>query len=173
VILELEAFFSALGKWLGNHIAPIATFTAALVALFKEDIVKRWRRPKFTLRLLLRSPDSGTVPTVVMWREPADQEVKKWEGDVYYFRLWVGNEGPWHAERVQVYIRSISNRLGDRRLAARGNSKSRLKTTVSRLVLGVPKPSTGRQEGLAAPLCASPFPAMARMVGTVTITTGC
>src|SRR5713226_497287 len=104
---ELAAFFSALSKWIGDHLATLATFVAILVALFKEDIVKYWRRPRLTLRLLLKSPDSGTVPTIVAWR---DSVVNTWQGDVYYFRLWIKNEGRWPAERVQVYAQSISNR---------------------------------------------------------------
>lgn len=101
---------------MGSHLAPIATFTAALVALFKEDIVKRWRRPKLTVRLLLKSPDSVAIPSVVTWQGAGDPNVKMWRGDIYYFRLWVENQGSWPAERVQAYIRSISNRLGDNRL---------------------------------------------------------
>jgi hypothetical protein len=113
---EFIAFLSALAKWVGDHLAAVATFAAAIVALFKEDVVKRWRRPKLSLRLLLKPPDTHSVPTVVVWRGPEDPEVKRWEGDVYYFRFWVENAGPWPAERVQVYIRLISNRLGDNRL---------------------------------------------------------
>ena len=92
------------------QLAPIATFTAALVALFKEDFVKLWRRPRLTLRLLLQSPDSSPVPTVVAWQETT---VVTWSGNVYYFRFWVENTGTWPAERVQVNLRSIRNRLGD------------------------------------------------------------
>ena len=93
-MVEFIALLSALGKWLGDHIAAIATLAAAFVALFEEDIVKLWRRPKLTLRLVLKSPDSGAIPTVVMWQEPGDPTLKKWEGAVCYFRLWVPVDAP-------------------------------------------------------------------------------
>jgi hypothetical protein len=95
------------------QLAPIATFTAALVALFKEDFVKLWRRPKLTLRLLLQLPDSSPVATVVSWREVT---TVTWTGNVYYFRFWFENTGTWPAERVQVNLRSIRNRPGDGKL---------------------------------------------------------
>lgn len=112
----LGPFFSALAKWIADHLAPIATFAATLVALFKEDWVKGWRRPKLGPSLLLRPPYTHSVRSVVAWQEPGDPEVKRWEGEIYYFRFWIENAGSWLAERVQVYVRSISNRLGDNRI---------------------------------------------------------
>src|SRR5258708_7694222 len=111
------AFLSDLGKGVADHLAPIATFTAALVALFKEDFVKRWRHPKLTLRMRLGPPDSGAVPTVFEWTEHPSPALRRWEGRVWYFRFWIENAGSWPAERVEVNLRSISNRLGDGRLA--------------------------------------------------------
>src|SRR6266536_4664681 len=111
-----SAVLLALVKWIGDHLAPIATFTAALVALFKEDFVKRWRRPKLTLRLLLGPPDCSAIRSVVSWLDPSGQAAQKWEGNIFYFRFWVENAGSWPAERVEVNLRSISNRLGDGRL---------------------------------------------------------
>jgi hypothetical protein len=103
-------------QWIVDHLAPVVTFLAILVALFKEDIVKWWRRPKLTVRLFLRPPDAHVVHTTVMWQGPGDQQPRRWEGPVYYFRLWIENKSSWAADRVQVYVRAIYNRLGDTRL---------------------------------------------------------
>jgi hypothetical protein len=105
-------------------VAATATLIAACVALFKEDIVKLWRRPALSLRLLLGAPDSVQMPIVVTYiyrlpepevppGSPAERQ-GRWTGDCYFFRLWVKNSGHL-AERVQVYVDSVSRQLGDGR----------------------------------------------------------
>src|SRR5579862_1332648 len=47
-------------------VAAAATLTAALVALFKEDVVKLWRHPKLTLRMRLEPPDCVKIK-VTRW----------------------------------------------------------------------------------------------------------
>jgi hypothetical protein len=73
MVQEVLAFFSAFGQWMGNHLAPIATFTAALVALFKEDIVKRWRRPKLT------HPSAPSEIARQRYRSDCGDEARVWE----------------------------------------------------------------------------------------------
>jgi hypothetical protein len=100
-----SAILLALSNWVGDHPAPIATFTAALVALFKEDFVKGWRHPKLTLQLRLGPPDSNAIWSIVEWPDPSG--VQRWEGEIFYFRFWIENTGSWPAERVEVNLRSI------------------------------------------------------------------
>jgi len=90
-------------------VAAGATLIAALVALFKEDVVKLWRRPKLTLRILLESPDCVLMPVAVV-----SGTTLIWQGNCYFLRLWVENKG-YFAERVQVYVKSASYQVGDGR----------------------------------------------------------
>jgi|SRR5581483_4071520 len=108
-------------------VAAAATLIAALVALFKEDVVKLWRRSKLSLRMLLAAPDCVQMPVEVRYRfstkgmsvattsgvVPNELE-GKWTGNCYYFRLWIKNAG-YLAERVQVYVDSIQREMGDGR----------------------------------------------------------
>jgi hypothetical protein len=90
-------------------VAAGATLIAALVALFKEDVVKLWRRPKLSIRMLLESPDCVLMPVTVVTGTTV-----VWEGYCYFLRLWVENKGNF-AERVQVYVKSVSYQMGDGR----------------------------------------------------------
>src|SRR5579884_1710861 len=113
--------------------AAAATLLATLVALFKEDVVKLWRRPRLSLRMTLAAPDCVQMPVVVRYRPvgPPDmytapssgsfgftpgveqeEREERWTGGCYFFRLWVKNTGHL-AERVQVYVDSISREMGD------------------------------------------------------------
>jgi len=58
-------------------VAAAATLIAALVALFKEDFVKLWRRPSLSIRMLLAAPDCVQMPVEVRYRVsiPADMYV--------------------------------------------------------------------------------------------------
>src|SRR5690348_5113383 len=88
-------------------VAAIATLTAALVALFKEDIVRMWRRPNLTMRIQLASPDCVRMPVIVRYRyavpdlfspTPSSESEGRWKGQCYFFRLWIENKG-YLAER--------------------------------------------------------------------------
>lgn len=107
-------------------VAAGATLFAALVALFKEDIVKWWRHPDLTMRMLLASPDCVLMPIVVRYREqylpppsgtlipsiPPEMREVQWNGHSYFFRLWIENNGDF-GERVQVYVESVRRQMGD------------------------------------------------------------
>lgn len=96
-------------------VAPVATFTAAAVALFKEDIVKIWRRPALRIRMLLKPPDCVLTPTTIRRDLANGTTLEIWKGKCYYFRLWIENRGSYLAERVQVYVKSVSHQMGDGR----------------------------------------------------------
>jgi hypothetical protein len=93
------------------YAAAVTTFTAAVIALFKEDIVKGWRKPILSMRIQLKAPDCMLIPTIVTFSTPDNH--RQWQGDCYFFRLWVENKGNVVAERVQVYVQSVSYEMGD------------------------------------------------------------
>jgi hypothetical protein len=91
-------------------------FLVALVALFKEEIVKRWRRPILYLSLRVAPPDCYKTELPDLRPEPGDnvqiRGIGKWHVvNCYYFRLWVDNHGKTRAERVQVFATKL-HRLG-------------------------------------------------------------
>ena len=80
-------------------------FLVALVALFKEEIVKRWRRPILDLSLHVAPPDCYKTELRDLRPGPGDdvqiRGIDKWHvANCYYFRLWVDNHGKTRAERV-------------------------------------------------------------------------
>jgi len=85
------------------YVAPSVTFLAILAALFKEDIVKRWRKPDLRASIYLEAPDC----------ERCDMQLVTQEGDgpktivlapCYAFRMRIENCGQEKAEHVQVYV---------------------------------------------------------------------
>lgn len=97
-----------------SFVAAGATLIAALVALFKEDVVRLWRRPNLSLRMTLAAPDCVQMPVVVRYSVPVVEDLQQWTGNCYFFRLWVLNAGHL-GERVQVYVNSITRQMGDGR----------------------------------------------------------
>jgi hypothetical protein len=90
---------------LAQWFAALSTLLAVLVALFKEDIVRRWRRPQLVVSIepaktLLSYTAQRTVPTFLTV-------------DCYYLRLWVQNKGNTRAEKVQVFAAALSKRGAD------------------------------------------------------------
>ncbi len=100
--------------------AAIATFLAALVALFKEDIVYYvfwWHHPSLIVRTRRGAPDWAKTPIVGIYPEelPSGEQVQRWGpiADAYYFRIWVENTGRERAEDVQVYAAKLWKRQAD------------------------------------------------------------
>jgi hypothetical protein len=82
-------------------LGALATFLAVLVALFRESIFLRWRRPKPSVAIKPEPPDSHKT------------EMRFEDGTTvpcYMFRLWVANSGKTAAERVQVFARQLLRR---------------------------------------------------------------
>jgi len=76
----------------------VATFLAVLVALFRESLFLRWRRPKLSIAIKPEPPDSNKT------------QMRFGDGTTvpcYTFRLWVANTGKTTAERVQVFARRL------------------------------------------------------------------
>lgn len=92
--------------WTAQTIAAVmgsvATALAVVVALFKEEIVRLWRRPNLTATIRLIPPGPDCHKTEIVIQSPATGHVLA-RGDCYYFRLWVENKGRQRAEKVQVF----------------------------------------------------------------------
>lgn len=83
-------------QWVG----ALMTFAAVMVALFKEDFIRRRRHPKLTASIEPKYPDCHR--TAVEWR--GVNKEKPWKGWNYWLRLWVKNEGNVRAEKVEVFL---------------------------------------------------------------------
>ncbi len=95
-----------IATWVGS----IATFLAVLVALFKEELVRMWRRPKLNARIKLAAPDCHKTQMTIF-----DQKTGSVLGqaECYYFRLWVENSGNQRAEKIQVFVSKLLRRHAD------------------------------------------------------------
>ena len=85
--------------WTGS----IATLLAVITALFKEQLVRLWRRPRLEARVRLSAPDCHKTQMTLFDRSTG----------CYYFRLWVENTGNQRAEKVQVFLSELSRRHAD------------------------------------------------------------
>jgi hypothetical protein len=90
---------SSLAQYLGAG----ATLGAVLVALFKDELLRRIRRPILTVRIKPEAPDCLLVSTAVVY----NQTGILWTGRIYWLRLWIENVGKGRAEQVQVFVSSL------------------------------------------------------------------
>lgn len=97
---------STTAAWFG----VVATFLAVVVALFKEEIWKLWRRPKLKARLSLKPPDCHTIPLI-----KTNLSTRKIIGkqESYYFRIWIENTGSTRATQVQVFAAELKRKHVD------------------------------------------------------------
>ena len=96
-------------QWVG----ALATLCAVTVALFKEKLLRRWRRAKLSARILLEPPDSFKE----IWKYKVlspDGAPQAKQTNRYVFRLWVANKGSFdRAENVQVFANSLEKLSAD------------------------------------------------------------
>jgi hypothetical protein len=90
-----------IAQWVG----AFATFSAVLVALFKDPVVRYWRRPKLKVVCVLAPPDCHLTRMTVLPNGPS--------ADCYYLRLWVENVGMTRAEMIQVFAAKLSRKSAD------------------------------------------------------------
>ena len=90
--------------------SAIGTLLAVVVALFKEDIVRHWRKPKLQAIIRLSAPDCHK--TTLTFFDPKTGTVLA-NPDCYYFRLWVENKGKTRADRVQVFVSRLLRKHAD------------------------------------------------------------
>jgi hypothetical protein len=93
---------STLAQW----VAAVATSLAVIIALFKEAITRRFRRPDLILRIKPADPDCIKTPVHV-----TSAGNVRWSGQAYFLRVWVENRGKQRAEKVQVFLASVRRRL--------------------------------------------------------------
>ena len=98
------AIWGTVGQW----VAASATLTAVAVALFKDDILRAQRRPRLHVTAELKAPHCRktflgpyNVQRVALTMVTAP---------CYFLRLWIDNRGRSRAERVQVFVASVSRR---------------------------------------------------------------
>ncbi len=89
-----------------SWVAALVMSLVALVALFKEEIVKRWRRPILDLSLRVTPPDCYKTESRYLRPGPGDnvpiRGFGKWHvANCYYFRLWVDNHGKTRADEFK------------------------------------------------------------------------
>lgn len=92
--------------WTGS----LATLLAVLAALFKEEIVRLWRRPELTARVRLAPPDCHLTQIVYRTNVPAPAVNS---APCYYLRIWVENNGNLRATQVQVFAAKLERRQAD------------------------------------------------------------
>jgi hypothetical protein len=95
-----------IATWVGS----IATFIAVVVALFKEELVRLWRRPVLNARIKLAAPDCHKTQMTIF--DPKTNSVLD-QAECYYFRLWVSNIGNHRAEKIQVFVSKLLRRHAD------------------------------------------------------------
>jgi len=98
-----ETVSSEIVVWLG----AIATFLAVLVALFKEELVRMWRRPELNAWIKLAAPDCHKTEMTAFAQKSGSILYK---ADCYYLRLWVENSGNQRAEKIQVFVSKLLRR---------------------------------------------------------------
>jgi hypothetical protein len=91
---------STAATWVGG----IATSLAVIVALFKDEILRYFRRPQLIVRLDPCPPDCILVPNAGVFQTLPPVTRILWSGPIYYLRLWIENRGIGRAEQVQVFV---------------------------------------------------------------------
>jgi hypothetical protein len=89
-----------IGQWLSVG----GTWAAVLVALFKNEIIGWWRRPKLELTAGLEPPHCHIMP---IHREIQLTAPTIIYSTCYYLRLWIENSGKTRAEKAQVFMSKV------------------------------------------------------------------
>lgn len=88
--LRLE--IGSVAQW----VSACVTTAAIIVALLKEDILRKFRRPELIIEIKATYPFCTKTPL----------EHGEWKGFRYFIRLWIRNEGNTRAEEVEVFLRN-------------------------------------------------------------------
>jgi hypothetical protein len=99
---------STIAQW----VSGIGTTLAVIVALFKDPIIARWRRPKLVATCTKEIPWTVKTPLIAQGSIPTIGNVT-WTGDGYYVRVKVENDGRSRAEKVQVSAERLTRRGAD------------------------------------------------------------
>lgn len=102
----MQMELGTLAQWFGAAM----TLLAVLTALFKDEVLRCWRKPKLGIRILLAPPDCHKTTINFQHFNPTFTNAS---ADCYYLRLWVENTGNSRADRVQVLASKLSRRNAD------------------------------------------------------------
>lgn len=105
---------SELAVWVGSAL----TFLAILVALFKEELQRFFRRPVLDVSVKIQPPDCHISWTT--YHDPKTETVLA-GGHCYYLRLWVHNKGNLTATNVQVFAAKLLRETVSKKLIEVGN----------------------------------------------------
>ena len=97
------------------QVMAIATSLAVAVALFKDEVLRWYRRPELSVRLEAKPPDCLLIPRAVVYDRNTGTVL--WSGGMYWIRLWVENVGIGRAKQVQVFAARLLRRGANNRLA--------------------------------------------------------
>lgn len=106
-VAESAMSWGTVAQWAG----ATATTAAVLVALFKDEFMRRWWRPVLDASIAVAPPDCHL--TKMSYRIPSNGPPIEGVSDCYYFRLWITNTGRGRAEKVQVFVRSLERQRAD------------------------------------------------------------
>jgi hypothetical protein len=93
---------------LAQILGAIATFSAVVVALFKDLILGWWRGPQLAATCTKEIPCTVKMPSTAWQGRFAGGGV--WKGDGYFVRIKVENVGKTRAENVQVSASKLAKR---------------------------------------------------------------
>jgi hypothetical protein len=86
-------------QWVG----AVGTISAVIVALFKEEIQRWFRRPELVAVLKAEYPYCVKTP------EHHGSPPNVWRGSRYWIRVMVWNHGNARAEQVEVFLSSVTD----------------------------------------------------------------
>jgi hypothetical protein len=91
----------------------MATSAAVVIALFKDELLRRYRRPQLSVRLRPEPPDCLLVPNATVYN---NAEVI-WTRRIYWVRFWIENNGISRAEQVQVFASRLFREGANQKVA--------------------------------------------------------
>jgi hypothetical protein len=95
---------SSPAQWAG----AIATFSAVLVALFKDYFLRRWNRPELKVTCTREIPETVRVSDIAWEGRWPGGGGGRWPGDRYYVRIRVENTGRTRAKKVEVKAMTLA-----------------------------------------------------------------
>ena len=99
-------------------VGVVATILAVAVALFKEEIQRLWRKPVLDVSVKTQQPDCHVSMTTYT---DSKTGIVMAEGNCYYLRLWVHNDGNLPATNVQVFANKLRRETTSKKLTKVGN----------------------------------------------------
>jgi len=100
------------------------TFFAVLVALFKDDILSIFKKPKLIVSISQTPPDcqktklniptvtGSYIPSGIGPQGPVNSTIQN-VADCYYIRIWIENNGKSTAKRIQVSASKLLKQQAD------------------------------------------------------------